>query len=75
MTRTNDVPASKPGALRLRCRHCGGGLERCEGELYCPDCTSYTTSALGEQADDEAHRERQTPAPADDGPPDDECPW
>jgi uncharacterized Zn finger protein (UPF0148 family) len=57
------------------CDCCGSRLACFEGETYCPDCTYYEALQLADQADDEARRERQAPAPADDGPPDDGCPW
>jgi hypothetical protein len=28
--------------LTPRCPRCAGRLHRCHGELFCPDCTSYT---------------------------------
>jgi len=58
------------------CDHCGRRLLRHDGELYCPDCTSYTLTAPVEEADEGAHALRLAPVPPpDDGPPDEAPPW
>jgi Zn finger protein HypA/HybF involved in hydrogenase expression len=31
-----------PTATSFRCNRCGGRVETCQGEVYCPDCTSFT---------------------------------
>jgi uncharacterized Zn finger protein (UPF0148 family) len=59
----------------MYCENCGGPLDCYKGEWYCPPCTYFTTTLLAAAAADEAHRERQAPAGADDGPPEDNCPW
>jgi hypothetical protein len=33
---------SRPPVLVIRCDRCGSPLARCEGELFCPDCTAFT---------------------------------
>ena len=59
------------------CDCCGGGLERFEGESYCPDCTHYETLRLAGRADDEARLLRLAgPAgPGEEGPPGDGPPF
>jgi hypothetical protein len=46
MSHTNPAipprPGRRPRTLRPRCPRCAGRLRRCQGELFCPDCTSYT---------------------------------
>jgi hypothetical protein len=47
MSHTDPAIPPRPGrrTLRPRCRRCPGLLQHCEGETYCPGCTSFTVAS------------------------------